>query len=408
MSGRGTAHHHTPASYLGGFSWVNNPKKRLRERPIWVAHIGAIKPFIQSAENCARITGLYDLPVDYPYPDGHIDRWPYEQYLPKVLSQLSRRVDVEGYDWIRALVPFVAGAFVRTPDANEGSNNTGRVIEFQHLLAPTMSARWTVLHFDGVETVITNDRGIGCGFFNGEHVVVVPIDPSCALILAQGTRQIIRRTKEGTWRSPIRHIAGDADDLRMINSCIARGAIAEIYGSNGRSLEQYVEPLNSRQEQSPQALIKPPEIDLNAHIYDYFRVRAALRSSKGQEQIAADRASLMEAEVPPETAIALVHTATGKTRGGVYAKSDKIVIDLDLGAYIWYLRKRNNDWSPTPISVLTAQELFKNEEFADLGTQWLRDPDTDPGFLYIRQNGSGPYGLLVDMNGAWESRKPRW
>jgi hypothetical protein len=124
----GSRHHYLPASYIGRFSFEKTG--RLRRRPVWVRRKDVDRAFVQSAENVAFQNDLYRLPNATSWLGSHIDAWSYEGDLPLGLNDLIRQGQpISARRWLTCLVPFVSGLFVRGPEANQGQNNEGRIIE---------------------------------------------------------------------------------------------------------------------------------------------------------------------------------------------------------------------------------------------------------------------------------------
>jgi hypothetical protein len=310
--------------------------------------------------------------------------------------------------WIYTIVPFVAAALVRGPDANNGDNNEGRFIEFQELLAPVLSAVWTVMHFGDVAELITNDRGLASMNFNGQPTLLVPLDRRTALILVARDFQVIRRSKTGEWISPIRHIDGSKDDLAQAREAVARSALHEVYGASENAVEGLEHALIERKHPRPRDVLLPYDVDLRAHFYDYFRIRSAVNSDMGSEQAAADAASWTSLQLDPETPIAVELLFPERTRGGVYAGKDKIVLKLELGKVLKEIRVLYGDVRAGFVAVSTAGHLANESAIDGLGYQWRKGQGVDMGYTSVTLATASSITHRVNIARIWEDNRPKW
>lgn len=124
----------------------------------------------------------------------------YEPGLPDAMDLLEQATPIDLVTWLRILVPYVAGIFVRGHDfisrfmnrpvveaAGEFNTvdnaNGARFIEFERMLAPVCCARWVVLHKNFGESFVLNDLGVTGTFdkITGERGWVLPIGKSSVL-----------------------------------------------------------------------------------------------------------------------------------------------------------------------------------------------------------------------------------
>jgi hypothetical protein len=176
----------------------------------------------------------------------------------------DRERHLDGGTWLETLVPFVASLFVRTAyfktqfesrfpgltgpaagvdaagEADRWHDNTlqGAQLEWQRLLAPTMAARWIVLHGSGAPILATNDtaRCVTSNPTTGEVAYGIPLDVCKVLLVArQETRRILdwdgRR-----WMAVVQH--EDVSDERLLGCrrAIQLAAFMEVYGPTRESV----------------------------------------------------------------------------------------------------------------------------------------------------------------------------
>lgn len=155
----------------------------------------------------------------------------YESHLPRAIAQLTHRGRPLAADvWLRTLVPFVTGLFVRTPDYFndlDGQHttafgdtsdvtsepyehaNTSRLMVMQRLLAPVCAARWIVLHAPASERHITNDRGLARALDSHTELPygwTIPLNPTAALAVMPRMRgPVMYATIDGSFSAVIEH-----------------------------------------------------------------------------------------------------------------------------------------------------------------------------------------------------------
>ena len=117
-SSQSAKQHYLPASFIGRFS--NEKKGSLRERTVWVLEKGTSRSVERKAEDIGYLFNFYLLNGTQAIPDSSIDDiWgAYEKKLNSALTALSdfRQKSIDANTWLRVLVPFVAGLFVRGPE----------------------------------------------------------------------------------------------------------------------------------------------------------------------------------------------------------------------------------------------------------------------------------------------------
>ncbi|MDT5172189.1 MAG: hypothetical protein QOD02_5567, partial [Mycobacterium sp.] len=229
MSGR--SQHYIPASFLGRFS--HDSERRMRERLVWALQQAQPSAQLLAAERLGAEINFYKLFGQQTF-GGTLnvvdDVWAgYERRLIRALDELSNprgTTSINATTWLRTLVPFVASLFVRGKEFRErfqtrldrvgaggafgddqhrsDNVNMARLFEFQRLLAPTMAARWVVMHTDNSHPVITSELGFTFSVSRaGDQAIVVPVGPECILAVVPTWprgRVILRDGGTGQWR----------------------------------------------------------------------------------------------------------------------------------------------------------------------------------------------------------------
>jgi hypothetical protein len=248
------------------------------------------------------------------------DGWKYEPRLPEALDALNNAsVPLDGRLWAEVLVPFISSLFIRglefiqryqsrlpglTGPPEDDSpplfpswhDNTlaGRDIEWQRILAPIMSAEWTVVHGSGEPLLITNDVGhclmVKKGHQPGDDVsYAFPITSSSILVLE---RRVVRRILDWDdhgWTAPIVH--RDVPDWELVNcrQAMQHAAQREVYGPTRDAVTFPTKDFRpSVPASGPEALFPhfPPadrstisNRPLLPYLYDYFKILTMLDSS---------------------------------------------------------------------------------------------------------------------------------
>lgn len=314
----GASQHYIPASFLGRFSPHANG--RLRERPVWVLEAGHERAQLSAAEEIGCEDNLYQLYsqqfLNQKSPSVIDDAWArYEQRLGPALDELAKEGKKEGClqtinakDWLRVLVPFVASLFVRgkefsarygkrmsriyatesfsDPEQQSDNTNVSRIMEFQRLLAPVMSARWLVMHTQSDHPVITNE--LGFTLFrppdsSSDHGIAIPIGPRTILGLVPTwpvhgrCRCILKDRGTGQWRAVIEHGTLNPDDQRKFNGAMASIAQEFLVGPTAGSVEIHRQALddNCLDLDMLKGFFWPNSKVLRAHEFEWHRVVTA-------------------------------------------------------------------------------------------------------------------------------------
>jgi hypothetical protein len=110
--------HYLPAAFLARFSYEKSMP--MRNRRVWVLRAGQTRAHPQRAEKVGFVNNLYYLrSPGFSSPDIVDETWQgYEQRLGDALDILLDRSvpSIDAETWLRVLVPFVAGLFVRGPE----------------------------------------------------------------------------------------------------------------------------------------------------------------------------------------------------------------------------------------------------------------------------------------------------
>ena len=363
---RGSRHHWLPAAFIGRFSAQTSG--RLRKRSVWTANRVAQQSFVTTPERRAQQQSLYDLEGG-EHLRGHIDQWHYEQDLPAAIDALADPIlPLNARQWVDTLIPFVAGLWVRAPDRNRGVNNEGRIVEFQEVLAPVAAATWSVAHFPP-ESLITSDRGFTVVAFRDFHALIVPLDAQTLLILSPGETTSIVRDHNGRWIAPIGHDLTPNIDAGLVNQAISTAALHDVYGPT-QDLVDANQPTSVFDPLTNGIPFLTEETDLRAHLFDYFRLRAAIRAAPGSEEEAADRANWPDLDLPPESLVAMEVLRPERTRGGVFASLDRVSLTLEWGRAIKTLRTVAGEVINGASVVMSVDQLRSAPRPVELGLEW--------------------------------------
>jgi hypothetical protein len=256
--------HFLPAAFLGRFS--SDSTAHMRERRVWVYRSRQRSVVRQKAEKVGYINRYYRL-SRLEHARLVEDTW--TEYEKRLTSALDELVDpavnsVDGRLWVRVLVPFVAGIFVRSPDfvrKYEGpkkddlfddpllqadNTNMSRIMAMTRSLAPIMAANWTVAHITGSEPLLTNDLGYVNNSFAFDRTVgwTIPIGPRCALQLApcpdgRSRRIMFHSGDEGGWRAFIDHVWLQPNNHVGLNAAMSKIAHEFLVGSTRESVERH-------------------------------------------------------------------------------------------------------------------------------------------------------------------------
>lgn len=337
----------------------------------------------QRASDLAYVTGLYDLPDPNPnWLGDSIDLWGYEAGLPKALEALRDHRVIDARLWIHNLVPFVAGLFSRGPDANNGENNEGRVIQFQEQLAPVMAANWIVLHFPEA-SLPTSDRALGPARVGALTGYLVPVDPSSALLLTRGISRQIASYKKGRWYVRVPHRNVTDTDLKTVRESLAKFALSSIYGPSRESVGAVpTKHIGTANRVWPSLLVSEKDCDLICHVYDYFRVASAIARPPADAQGAADRIDLTSVSSNWTLPIAHVGLRPERTRGGVIVDGDAITQDLRLGIAIKRLRMEHGEAIRGAYAVFPIQHFLSSGH--RIGDDCISDADGRADRTYVR------------------------
>lgn len=279
----------------------------MRQRHVWVHRSKQGRVIKDKAENIGYINQYYTLRQLDP-PRLVDDAWAqYERKLTSALNELADPTvsSVDGLVWLRTLVPFVAGIFVRGPDfvhKYEGpildrinpdpvwrsdNTNTSRLIAMVRSLAPIMAAKWTVLHTTGSEPLLTNDLGyVNSSSTDNPSAVgwAIPIGPRCALQLVPcpdgHSRKIMFHTGDH-WRAFVEHKQLNTNNHVGLNAAISRMAHEFIVGPTCQSVETHVSYMGQNKEANdtftPQMLTSH-RMQI-VHEFEWYRLASALRYS---------------------------------------------------------------------------------------------------------------------------------
>jgi hypothetical protein len=286
--------HFLPATFIASFSTDNTIPRRDRRLAAGDKTTGNV--FMNKASNLAGINDLYTLTSElYDNPlmvDQSLSG--YEANLSLAINQLIQR-EISALGWASTLVPFVAGIMVRGSDFNTrfdnriqqlgidwpliDNTNHARVMEFQRLLAPVMSAQWIVLTTQSDEPLITNDFGYA-PFMNiiaGHFGMAIPITLSNILVIVPAPKRILATGFGRNWYPIIDYYPSPGNNHIQLNHILAERANRFIFGPDTSTLTKYLQ----EQNRQPKAL-EPGEIGFlggkftRAHDLDWYKLVCAL------------------------------------------------------------------------------------------------------------------------------------
>lgn len=190
----------------------------------------------------------------------------YERRLPDAIAALAGPAErtVAAQPWIGAIIPFVAGLFVRGPefnrrfenrpiissmrehfDSSQFSDNTNiaRLFEMQRLIYPVATALWTIAHLTIdprlPTAVITTDIGYCLMKSPGNRGIgyAIPLRPDMILVLHQGPGNMELRWDGEEWVvEGIQRWSVPAWNVAELNLAMA-GTATEIYGSTEATVD---------------------------------------------------------------------------------------------------------------------------------------------------------------------------
>lgn len=371
----GTNQHFIPAAHLGRFSWET--QDRLRKRRVWTRDSRAPRSFPRRAEDLARQIGLYD------FNDNSMGRcrtadiaWGYESTLPQAIEQLvDAGSPMDGEVWTSTLVPFVAALFIRGPNfkdlfearfppdflsaairSREDNATAARLIELQQLLAPVMTAQWTVLHFSRSIELVTSDTGWATATTPVGDSYVVPLDRHTVLAVTPTIRRQILRRVDASWEAEVNHVQVDDREAAGLRRAIGAFAWHAVYGPTQDAVDDAGQDLGQAPQIGPGLFGASGGIDLECHLYDYFRVMSAVASSGGEAQTAADNINWTAISGRWTAPVVVEVLFPDRTSGGVHVDNG-ITVDLTLGLQVREARRAAGDFMTGAKSLIELGDL---------------------------------------------------
>lgn len=248
--------HFIPASVIGRFS--ADGAASARERNVYVLRRGITTAFRTRAANIGYVNSLYDLTGHPPTGleatiDFSING--YEPGLPAALDSLDSGIPMDISTWLRILVPYVAGIFVRGQDfiprfrsrpSMLGPSNTidnanlARSMELQRLLAPVVCARWHVMHKRGGEPFVLNDLSLTgtSDTTTGESGWAIPISQMSVLGIFPRRHRVVAQYDSGRWWPVIGHGELASAQAASFNRAMARMATQYVIGPDPNVVER--------------------------------------------------------------------------------------------------------------------------------------------------------------------------
>lgn len=236
--------HYLPATLLGGFSTDVGPVAR--HRKIWAGDRRSGRVFCAAINQVALESFFYEGhdPEDTQRTEKHFQF--VESRLSDAIAKLidrTRRLDAAV--WLHVLVPFAAGALVRSVDfgyrysrrgpglpANRANTNGSRHFELQRLLALVTVAEWIVWHFD--EPIAVPDTGWfgGMGIQLGNTGILIPLDSRHALHIRPLSRRAVLKRHSEVWSAPIAHREMNETAHKWILETTMRSAVRYVFAQD--------------------------------------------------------------------------------------------------------------------------------------------------------------------------------
>jgi hypothetical protein len=267
--------HYLPAAFLARFS--RDKTFPMRDRHVWILRSGQTQAHYQRTANVGFIKNMYKLhDPGSLYPNAVDETWQgYEKRLGEALDILIDPVvpSVNAETWLRVLVPFVAGLFVRGPDFtrryegteiakalkaqgggawNPDNTNGARLIAMRRALAPIIAAKWTILYKNEPGDIITSELGYANSRDTIDSIPVgwtIPLTPDTVLKLTPCPdgyqRKILFYSGDGEWRALIERMPLEPRSHLSLNTAIARSAKDFIIGPAAQVVESYREDFQS-------------------------------------------------------------------------------------------------------------------------------------------------------------------
>lgn len=318
--------HYLPAAFMGGFS-IDTSSPRARERPLWVGFRNDIViPVLSSAQSVGFRRDFYTVADGAASVDAV-----WSGYESKLLGAIAELLDptedgVSAETWLRTLVPFVAGLFVRGPDFDrrfdariagvvdasslawqKTNRNQARLLEMQRLLAPVMAARWVLVKFAANTSVVTNELGLALTGTLGSDKVqgwVVPLNSKAVLgiLPTPGRRILVRRA--GRWRSVIETVHLTRGGEAGLNESMAHAAREFVLGPTQSSVAELAPILSHKSPLSDSELMQRWPFShrmLVVHDLEWFRIVSAVcdKDTSKHKHFEVDAEVLAQGWVPP-------------------------------------------------------------------------------------------------------------
>lgn len=297
--------HYIPAAFLGRFSVDTESPGRKRTLHILRRGVGSSNRV--RAEDIGFEPDYYRLKGRSFETVGDVidPLWmDYERRLGPALDELidPSAPTVDGGRWVRVLVPFIAAAFVRTPeygrrfqrqpiitqmagsqkaDSEWAADNTNlsRLLSLQRLLTLVMASEWIIMHSVGEPSIIIND--IGFSAYNlpnrARKGVALPLSRNCVLGLpSPGDRErvILVDAGDGRWRAPIQHVWLGPGNQVGLNERLARQAHNFIAGAQASDVLLHIAAMRGEvaEEVNFRAIGWPHPSVLREQEFDWHRV----------------------------------------------------------------------------------------------------------------------------------------
>jgi hypothetical protein len=247
--------HLIPAVLLGQFAISDDFAKKPRDRGIYASTKNNRTIKRRRVDNVGYARNFYD---HTPLPEGIAagQTWnAYEDQIPAAAAEVTNAGPlslINSWIWLKALVPLVAGLYVRGVDFipakrvghfdNKGklsptltyNQNAARLPEHIRLMAPLIGAQWTIVRRAadskpflisdlGYGLVAHGRRKDGSPRVNG---IMVPLTPDVAVQVERRHPgpQAIAIGVGGNWKTPMRTQTMTAAEVDWFNRSICRNA----------------------------------------------------------------------------------------------------------------------------------------------------------------------------------------
>ena len=196
----------------------------------------------------------------------------------------------------------------------------------------------------------------------GEDGYIIPLDRRTALAVHRRARpRPALRWHDGQWLAAIDH-RSLGDEAHGMNRALANSTRSAVFGRTKELVESVAEFVGVSAPYGPSIFPEVVDVDLECHIYDYFRVASAITVEPPAAQAAADcvnwSAIADRAWTGPVVVQMLFPERTG---GGVIVRDDELYVDLGFGAAVRERRRAAGDFRKGAMGLMDLSQVRANQ-----------------------------------------------